>query len=559
MHIQKSLKKDTYLKKMVLDVYPIIQHFIEALKIPEIIGAYMKDDKRRKVDIENVLSLIIHNFLTTPHPLYEFKDWLAPLDIEKLGLTSAECEAIQDDRVGKALESFYHCRNTEVFFRLALRAIKVFDLECGQIHQDTTSITFAGKYPGWSAQELLTHGANKDHRPDLKQLVLGMSVTADGSVPLLHKIYDGNQTDDRLHMDNHKRLQKLLGKANFVYVADCKLATEENLRKIHSWGGQFVSVMPRTWKEDTNFREKVKSGRIKWQHILSRQNNRKPDSKSDRYYAAAGQFKTNNGYYLHWIRSSQKAEQDCETRTRRLQKTLDDLLELQPKLNKYKLKTRKQINAKIQAILKENHTSDFMTYEIHEHREYKKTHKKRGRPKKDEASQINWKKIFTISFGQKLDEISQEEKVDGVFPLITNLDPEKNKAKRVLEIYKFQPFLEKRHTQIKTYQEITPVNLKRGERVVAYLHMQVMSLMVATLIERKLRQAMRANSIKSLPLYPEGRSCENPTMFDIARLFRGIERYEVHDGDSVKIFPAKLEPVHNNVLKLLEVPLSLYQ
>ena len=59
-------------------------------------------------------------------------------------------------------------------------------------------MTFAGKYPGWSAQELLTHGINKDHRPDLKQLVLGLNVTADGAVPISHRIYDGNQTDDRL-------------------------------------------------------------------------------------------------------------------------------------------------------------------------------------------------------------------------------------------------------------------------------------------------------------------------------------------------------------------------
>ena len=73
-----------------------------------------------------------------------------------------------------------------------------------------TSITFSGKYSNWSAEELLTHGFNKDHRPDLKQLVLGLSVTADGNVPLVHKIYDGNQTDDSLHTSNHKQLQKLL-------------------------------------------------------------------------------------------------------------------------------------------------------------------------------------------------------------------------------------------------------------------------------------------------------------------------------------------------------------
>ncbi len=76
-----------------------------------------------------------------------------------------------------------------------------------------------------------------------------------------------------------------------------------------------------------------------------------------------------------------------------------------------------------------------------------------------------------------------------------------------LEIYKFQPFLEKRYTQLKTYQEIAPVYLKNPKRVVAFLHVHVMALMVSTLIERTIRKAMKKEGIKSLPIYPEGRPC----------------------------------------------------
>ena len=177
------------------------------------------------------LAILIHNILTTPNALYEMEDWLKPLDAEKLGLRPEESQLIQDDRVGRALARFYDSRHKDVFFRLALRAIKIFDLDCSQIHHDTTTVTFCGKYGGWSATELLTHGHNKDHRPDLKQLVLGLNVTADGAVPISHRIYAGNQTDDRLHPANHKALQKLLQRTDFIYVADCKLATEENLQK----------------------------------------------------------------------------------------------------------------------------------------------------------------------------------------------------------------------------------------------------------------------------------------------------------------------------------------
>ena len=168
-----------------------------------------------KLDDDKVLTLLIHNILTTPNPLYEMEDWLKPLDAEKLGLRPEETKYIQDDKIGRGLARFYHSRHKDVFFRLALRAIKIFELDCSRIHHDTTTVTFAGKYPGWSAKELLTHGKNKDHRPDLKQLVLGLTVTADGAVPISHQIYDGNQTDDRLHPANHKALQKLLQRVGF--------------------------------------------------------------------------------------------------------------------------------------------------------------------------------------------------------------------------------------------------------------------------------------------------------------------------------------------------------
>jgi transposase len=39
-------------------------------------------------------------------------------------------------------------------------------------------------------------GTSKERRPDLKQLVYSLCVTADGAVPVHFKAYDGNQTDD---------------------------------------------------------------------------------------------------------------------------------------------------------------------------------------------------------------------------------------------------------------------------------------------------------------------------------------------------------------------------
>jgi transposase len=305
----------------------------------------------------------------------------------------------------------------------------------------------------------MTHGVNKDYRPDLKQLVLGMSVTADGAVPLVHEIYDGNQTDDRLHPANHARLRKLLKRSDFIYVADCKLVTEDNLRKITACDGLFVSVMPRSWKEDKVFRERVRKGTVEWKHIFSRPNNRNPESKRDHYYVAAGQYVTSQGYRLLWIRSTQKAAQDAEGRQRNLGKSLAMLRELQTRLNKYTLKTRTNIDEKITTILKQHKCSDLIVYEIRRTTHKKTRPTKAGRPRVADTGSSVEQEYFTLSFHLNDARIKEEALTDGVFPLITNLKD--HTPKELLEIYKYQPFLAKRHSQLKTYQEIAPAFLKQ--------------------------------------------------------------------------------------------------
>ncbi|ODS33694.1 MAG: hypothetical protein SCARUB_01130, partial [Candidatus Scalindua rubra] len=206
---------------------------------------------------------------------------------------------------------------------------------------------------------------------------------------------------------------------------------------------------------------------------------------------------------------------------------------------------------------KENKCTDFIDYKIHRNVQYEIHHKKVGRPKRNSTGKTVLKEYFSISFQINEDFIENESLTDGVFPLITNL--KEHKPKKVLEIYKYQPFLEKRNSQLKKYQEIAPAFLKKPQRVIAYLHMNVMALMVATIIERQLRIAMKLNSIKSLPIYPEERSCKYPTTFDIVRLFKCIERYEVEERDKIYVFPAQLNELQKQVLELLEVPISLYQ
>jgi len=557
MIIQNGLRKELIHKRYVLGAHPILEHFMGQLKIPEIMSTYLPKDQRMNLSTDKTLTVVLHNILTQPMPLYEIAQWIQPLDEAQVGLESGESLLVNDDRIAKALDHFYQSRHQDIFFRLALRAIKLFQIDCQQIHQDTTTITFAGRYDNWRIQPVLGYGANKDHRPDLKQLVLGLSVSADGAVPVAHEIYDGNQTDDRLHPANHRRLRQLLERSDFIYVADCKLATEDNLTKIVSCGGLFITVMPRTWKEDHQFRQELRQKKIQWKHLLSRANNRNPDSKRDHYYLAAGIYATKQGYRLLWIKSTLKAQQDQQTRERHIQKALERLKTLQARLNTYNLKKHKNIKSKIISVLQEHQCLDLIDYQITQKYYTKNSYLKPGRPQAATPKKSIYKKYFILSFAPNRQRLTQENLTDGVFPLLTNLND--HSPKKILETYKYQPFLEKRHSQLKTYQQIAPVFLKKSQRVIAYLHMHVMALMVATLIERQLRLAMKRQTIDSLPIYPENKLCPYPTTFDIVRLFNNVERYEVQENDRTLIFPAKLNKIQKQVLELLEVPVALYQ
>jgi transposase len=74
---------------------------------------------------------------------------------------------------------------------------------------------------------------NKDHRPDLKQLLFILTVARDGCIPVHFQVASGNVVDDRTHRATWDLLCRLTGRRDFLYVADCKLATAENMAHIH--------------------------------------------------------------------------------------------------------------------------------------------------------------------------------------------------------------------------------------------------------------------------------------------------------------------------------------
>lgn len=554
MHISPGGAK---LKTDLLGPHPIIRHFIERLNLHAIVRSAVGSGREPVIDHGEALAALVHNILDSPAPLYRIAAWAEPVAPQAFAFTPDQKASLNDDRIARMLDALVSERGRGIWFRLALRIIKQFKIATARMHHDTTTVTFHGQYRGSVVAPRITHGHNKDHRPDLKQLVFGLTVSADGAVPIHHQVLSGNRTDDTVHRANLEDLRQILGRSDFVYVADGKLASSSNLREIARHHGKFVTVLPRTRAEDKRFRHQLREKGVRWKRIWSIPNKRREHEPPDVFYSCSeGPQRTSDGFRIIWIRSSAKAEHDEDLRLKRLDQARADLLLLAPRLNRRMLRSRRQIQQAVREIIRRAEMEPFLSVVLQRQVREELRRTKRGRPKASDPVRVVRKPVWSLRV--KVDDaaLRAERRVDGVFPLGTNLD--RASKRQVLEIYKYQPYVEKRFSQLKTDLEVAPVYIKKPLRCAGLVHAYYVALAVAALIERAVRQGMAREKIEDLPLFPEGRPTATPTCPRILEAFRSVSWHEFRRGEEVVRFPIELSPLQRILLRLLEVPRELY-
>ena len=273
--------------------------------------------------------MLLKNILLAREPLYGVGAWARRYVPELLGLSPEQVTALNDDRVGRSLDHLFDAAIPTLTLRVAQHLVRVFGVSLDELHNDSTTITFHGDYEHADEERTLrgqlrraiTWGHNKDHRPDLKQLLYVLTVTRDGAVPVHFRVESGNTTDDSTHRETWDFLCQLTGRRDFLYVADCKLATTENMAHLHQNGGRFVSVLPRTRSEDAAFRAQARRGQARWRHLHD-----KVDEQGevvDRFRIHEPERASAEGYRVLWYHSARKAECDAHARHRRLERAVE--------------------------------------------------------------------------------------------------------------------------------------------------------------------------------------------------------------------------------------------
>ncbi|MBI2930504.1 MAG: DUF4277 domain-containing protein [Planctomycetes bacterium] len=148
----------------LLGPHPVIAHYLQRMNLEAILRGALGSARQGVLDHARTLTVLVHNLLVSPGPLYRIAEWAAPWEPHVLGLTPVQKAALNDDRVARALDALVSERARGIWFRLALRVIKQFEVRTDRVHFDTTTVTFHGKYEGSVSDPKITHGHNKDHR-----------------------------------------------------------------------------------------------------------------------------------------------------------------------------------------------------------------------------------------------------------------------------------------------------------------------------------------------------------------------------------------------------------
>ena len=200
--IKKVIKRLLGERKFEFDVERVI--FLTVLHRLFVSGSDRACDKwRRDYVIEGVKHLSLHH-------MYRAMAFLGEEVADQKGATPFAPRCIKD-----VIEEDMFFERRNLFSGLDL------------VFFDTTSIYFEGA----GGQTIGKRGNNKDHRPDLHQMVVGVIIDDDGK-PVCCEMWPGNTTDVKTLIPIVDRLRERFGINRFCVVADRGMISADTMEKL---------------------------------------------------------------------------------------------------------------------------------------------------------------------------------------------------------------------------------------------------------------------------------------------------------------------------------------
>lgn len=143
-------------------------------------------------------------------------------------ILQVDFQSLAEDALYRNLDRL-HAQRVPIEAALAERERTLFNLDQTVFLYDVTSTFFEGRA---LANPKAKRGYSRDHRPDCKQVLIGLAVNRDG-FPLAHEVFAGNRHDSTTLEQMLTALDKRVGlRPGQTVVVDRGMSGEENLKKI---------------------------------------------------------------------------------------------------------------------------------------------------------------------------------------------------------------------------------------------------------------------------------------------------------------------------------------
>jgi hypothetical protein len=566
-----------WLRREMVGAMPAVNAVLGRVGFARIVAAALpRPDPRCAQAPAAVIGVLVRNLAAGRQPLYGLADWAAGYEPAQLGLAPGQAALCNDDRAGRALDALFEADRASMMTALTLAAVRGYQVSAGELHNDSTSLALYGAYrpAGGAARDggaaaggdaggaprqppRPARGFSKDHRPDLKQLVWILTVSADGFVPFTARMADGNTGDDATHVQTWEECRAIAGTPGFLYVADSKLATGASMAHIDSRHGRFVTVLPRSRAEDTAGRAAIAAARLDFQLTRTRPGRRASDPPRT-WETAAAPGPSAEGWPVIWVRSSAKCALDARARADRITRATTALDQLAARLGspRCKLKTHAAIARAADQAITAAAAGRWVSYAITGHDTITRKQVSTGRPGPNTRYQNITVTRYALHPATDTALAARDAASDGCFPLITN-DKTLTPA-QVLDAYKRQPGIEPRHHTFKTVLRAVPVHLTSPERIDALSFCLYAALLVHALLERQLRRAATAAGLPPLPLYHENRQAPAPSGALILAELSDIAVTTITTPRRATVVPPELTTLQQQLITLLGIPAASY-
>ncbi|MFQ6060881.1 MAG: IS1634 family transposase, partial [Thermoplasmata archaeon] len=353
-----------------------------------------------------------------------------------------EAKRINDDLLGRTLDSIYQ-HVEDIQSEIALSSIGRYKIDLEAIHYDLTSLYFEGEM---ESSDIVRYGYSRDHRPDRKQINLGMDVTAEGAVPINHKVYEGNRADVKTVIENMRALKKRLKRC--IILQDRGTVSKTILTKIEDGGFLFIVGLSRNSK----VKEFLQSLNLEDFRVLDYKRG------GGLYKGLDTRYNFGREYRAVVIHSSQ-LEERRKTRKRHMDRILKRLRDMDSKLNTRRYRKKKYAQEQLFK-LKSRYPKVWKYFKIELKGE-------------DNSLTLNYRVDECV--------LQKDEYIDGMYILLTNV--EDYSMENILISYRSRAFVENRIKNLKSHLRIRPIYLHKDRRIVSLVLITILALMIYSIIE----------------------------------------------------------------------------